>query len=378
MGQIAVKTGDIFESQAQTLVNTVNCVGIMGKGIALQFKNLFPGMYKEYVRRCRADEVKLGQPYLYKQLVGPWILNFPTKEHWRSVSRVSDIVAGVKYLEEQHKEWGIKSLAVPPLGCGSGQLEWNVVGPTLYRHLSRLDIPVELFAPHGTPAEQLDLAFLEHYVKRAVAFGPDLDPSKVSHAGVALVGILSRINREPYHWPIGRIAFQKIAYFATETGIPTGLNFKRGSYGPFAPDLTPFVTRLINHGLITETRRGRMFVVRPGPTYPDAREVCKPQLKEWAPAIERIADLFLRLPRTSDAEMAATVHYAATELTRSASGRLSERDVFDEVKRWKLKRRPPIRDEVVATTIRNLNLLGWIKLKASPELLPTDDEVLVA
>ncbi len=142
--------GNIFESKAQTLVNTVNCVGIMGKGLALEFKKLFPDMYEDYVARCKANKVRLGEPYLYRRLLSPWILNFPTKDHWRSVSRLSDIVAGLEYLEKHYHEWEITSLAVPALGCSNGQLEWRVVGPTLYRYLSRLDIPVELYAPYGT------------------------------------------------------------------------------------------------------------------------------------------------------------------------------------------------------------------------------------
>tara|TARA_Y100000310_G_scaffold193641_1_gene193598 strand:+ start:5615 stop:6070 length:456 start_codon:yes stop_codon:yes gene_type:complete len=147
---VKVLIGDLFESQSQTLVNTVNCVGVMGKGIALGFKERFPDMYQEYVTRCNAGQVKLGQPYVFPKLIPPWILNFPTKDHWRSVARLQDIVLGLEYLEAHYQEWGIKSLAVPPLGCGEGQLEWRVVGPTLYRHLNRLDVPVELYAPYGT------------------------------------------------------------------------------------------------------------------------------------------------------------------------------------------------------------------------------------
>ena len=143
---ITVRISDIFESSAQTLVNTVNCVGVMGKGIALEFRKRFPEMHEDYVQRCKAGKVKLGQPYLYQSLTPPWILNFPTKDHWRSVSRLQDIVAGLQYLQVHYREWGITSLAVPPLGCGQGQLEWRVVGPTLYRHLKQLGIPVDLFA----------------------------------------------------------------------------------------------------------------------------------------------------------------------------------------------------------------------------------------
>ena len=157
---VTTKTGNLFSSQAQTLVNTVNCVGVMGKGVALAFKEHFPDMYKDYVRLCETSRVRLGEPYLYKQLAGPWVLNFPTKDHWRSVSRLSDIVEGLNYLEQHYRDWGITSLAVPPLGCGQGGLEWRVVGPTLYRHLQRLDIPIELFAPHGTVPFELTPEFL--------------------------------------------------------------------------------------------------------------------------------------------------------------------------------------------------------------------------
>jgi O-acetyl-ADP-ribose deacetylase (regulator of RNase III) len=122
----------------------------MGKGVALQFKKRFPAMYEDYVERCEHDEVKLGQPYLYNNPEPPHVLNFPTKSHWRSVSRLQDIVAGLEYLEAHYREWGVTSLAVPALGCGNGGLDWRVIKPTLHQRLSRLDIPVALYAPSPT------------------------------------------------------------------------------------------------------------------------------------------------------------------------------------------------------------------------------------
>src|SRR3989304_7425692 len=120
---IKVLIGDLFTSKMQTWMNTVNRGGVMGKGIALEFKKRFPEMYHDYARRCEAKQVKLGQPYLYRQLTPPWIVNFPTKDHWRSVTRLDDIVQGLEFLSRHYKEWGITSLAVPPLGCGEGRLE---------------------------------------------------------------------------------------------------------------------------------------------------------------------------------------------------------------------------------------------------------------
>src|SRR4030067_325371 len=113
---IKVLVGDLFTSKAQTFVNTVNCVGIMGKGIALEFKKRFPDMFDDYEERCKRKEVKLGRPYLFNRLIPPSILLFPTKEHWRSVSNLPKIEEGLVYLKSNYKEWGITSIAVPPLG----------------------------------------------------------------------------------------------------------------------------------------------------------------------------------------------------------------------------------------------------------------------
>jgi O-acetyl-ADP-ribose deacetylase (regulator of RNase III)/uncharacterized protein YwgA len=371
MAQVLV--GDLFQSGAQTLVNTVNCVGVMGKGVALEFKKRFPDMHEDYVARCAANQVRLGEPYLFRRPEPPWVLNFPTKGHWRAVSRLSDIVAGLEYLENHYRDWGITSLAVPPLGCGQGGLEWRVVGPVLLRYLDRLDIPVKLYAPQGTPQAELDLGFLSANGADGGSRRGSLDgPPKLNPAWVALVEILARINAEPYHWPVGRILFQKIAYFATEAGLPTGLRYTRGSYGPFAPDLKMLETRLVNNGLVREQEHGRMFVVNPGPTYQDAAQAYRADLERWEPIIARIVDLFLRM-RTDQAEVAATAHFAAAELAQESGIRPSEAQVLDAVRNWKARRRPPLTDEQVALAIRNLNLLGWLDVGPSTDLpLPTD------
>lgn len=367
--------GNIFESEAQTLVNTVNCVGIMGKGLALEFKKLFPDMYEDYVARCKAKEVQLGKPYLYRRLLPPWILNFPTKDHWRSVSRLSDIVAGLEYLEKHYREWEITSLAVPALGCSNGQLEWRVVGPTLYRYLSRFDIPVELYAPYGTPEAEIETSFLARVSGSTSTDDVYKDSWKMNPAYVGIVEILARIEREPYHWPVGRVAFQKVAYFATELGLPTGLQFVRGSYGPFSSDLRPLITRLVNNGLIQEVQLDRMFAIKPGPTYRDATRAFRTELAQWESIIDRIADLFLRM-RTQEAEVAATVHFTAQALDREGENTVSEAAILERVKHWKQKRRPPLRDEEIAQAIRDLNLLGWIHAQPSADL-PLPEETLL-
>lgn len=372
---ITVRIGDIFESRAQTLVNTVNCVGVMGKGIALEFKERFPDMFEDYAQRCKEGRVRLGEPYLYRRLTPPWILNFPTKDHWRSVSRLEDIVAGLRYLLAHFREWGITSLAVPPLGCGHGQLEWRVVGPTLYRHLKQLQIPVDLFAPFGTPHEELKPIFLDTPNTQAAGTSRQPPGYRVPPAWVALVDVLNRIEHEPYHWPIGRTTFQKIAYFATECGVPTGLQYRRGSFGPYAADLKRQITALVNNGLIREERLGRMFTVRVGRTFDDARRAYADRLAQWRVTLDKIADLFMRL-NTQQAEVAATVHFAASELRGREKAEPDELAILRSVMQWKQRRRPPLEEKEVALTIRNLNMLSWIGARVSPDLPVTEEDVL--
>ena len=371
---VRVLIGDIFESKAQTLVNTVNTVGIMGKGIALGFRKRFPDMFADYVRRCELKQVRLGEPYLYRRLTPPHVLNFPTKGHWRSTSNLSDIVRGLRYLEEHAHEWGIESLAVPPLGCGEGQLEWRVVGPTLYRHLNQLGIPVDLYAPFGTPHADLQPEFLAGAAAERMV--PQSDQFKIEPAWVALVAILEQVSREKYRWPIGRIAFQKIAYFATEIGIPTGLTYERSSYGPYAAGMKQLLSRLQNNGLIKEQALGKkMFETLVGPTYNDAKLAYGPMLDQWKDKIDRVADLVVRM-RTEEAEIAATAHFVAGEYAKRGQ-RASELDVYNAVLEWKKRRRPPFDRVKVAMAIRELKGMGWLDVQASRDL-PLPDEVAIA
>lgn len=372
---IKVLVGDLFESKCQTIVNTVNTVGIMGKGIALEFKKRFPDMFEDYVKRCTEGRVKLGEPYLYKRLTPPWILNFPTKEHWRSVSSISDIVRGLKYLEQHYKEWGISSIALPPLGCGHGQLEWKIVGPTIYRYMNRFDIQVELYAPLGTPPEELAPEFLSREVTEVALSGVNTN-NKIEPGLIAVVEVLSRIEKEPYHWPIGRTMFQKIAYFATELGLKTGLIYSRGSFGPFASDLKFKITKLVNNGLIKEEQLGKMFSVRPGQTFQDALKLYKEEIQKAQPIIERLTDLFLRINTTHQAELASTVHFAAQAYQKEHKEIPSETDVLNAAMEWKQRRKPSFDRTEVAKTIRNLASLGLISVKSSKDL-PVTEEVLV-
>ncbi len=363
---VKVLVGDIFNSKAQTLTNTVNCVGVMGKGIALEFKKRFSDMFADYEERCKLNEVKLGKPYLFRGLFPPAILLFPTKDHWRAVSSLAAIEDGLKHLQLNYKQWGITSLAVPPLGCGLGELEWNIVGPTLYKYLNKLDIPVEMYAPFNTPHVQLTPEFLGE-VSPAQSAESKKGATRIEPGYISIIEVIHRLQMTPYHWPIGRATMQKIAYFGTYLGLKTGLDFRRASFGPFAEDLKTKLARLMNNGLIEEEQLGRMFEVKPGRTYIDARKVYETEFRKDEQIIERLTDLFARLD-TKQAERAATVHFARQTMKRTNGSKPTEEEVLEEVMEWKKRHRPPYDRREVATTIRNLAILGWLDVKASKKV----------
>jgi len=236
---------------------------------------------------------------------------------------------------------------------------------------------VELYAPHGTPHEELRPDFLGQECVRPKGISDMPAPQWIPPGWVALVDILYRIEGQPYHWPVGRTTFQKIAYVATAEGVPTQLHFKQGSFGPFAAGLKAMETRLVNNGLIREERLGqRMLMVKVGPTFPDARKAYAEDLERLQPILERTAELFTRVD-TAQAEITATILFASRSLNQASTKQPTEREVLDAVLRWKQRRRPPLDPLVVALSIRNMAALRWLDVRASNDL-PLPDEDLVS
>jgi O-acetyl-ADP-ribose deacetylase (regulator of RNase III)/uncharacterized protein YwgA len=359
---VDVVVGDLFEAPAQTLVNTVNCVGVMGKGVALEFKRRYRAMYEDYVERCKQGQVKLGRPYLYLNHEPPHVLNFPTKGHWRSVARLKDIVAGLEYLEANYLAWGITSLAVPPLGCGQGALDWHTVGPTLYERLSRLDIPVALYAPFDTPHAELTPRYLQRTLASSGSSDDTSQQRRLQPGWVALVAALADLLSDPHHWPLGKTSFHKLAYFLTAAGVPTGLDFQRGAYGPYAADLKRVISTLVNNDLLQESQLGaRMIELKLGDTFNHARVAYEHELAEWQDQIHRAADLLARM-QTRDAEIAATVHLIATEASAATGEPPTDEAILAEVIEWKRRKKPPLREDEVLNAIHSLAMLGWLEI----------------
>lgn len=155
MARIHYLKGDIFTSQAQVIVNTVNCQGVMGRGLALAFKQKYPDMFAIYVHDCQTGKLKIGRPTIY-QKSDPWILNFPTKNYWRNPSKLEYIEKGLTFLTQHYKQAGMKSIAFPKLGAQNGKLSWDEVGPLMAKYLSQLDIDVYIYIAEGDQEYQYD------------------------------------------------------------------------------------------------------------------------------------------------------------------------------------------------------------------------------
>jgi O-acetyl-ADP-ribose deacetylase (regulator of RNase III) len=148
MASIHYTTGDIFQSSAQVIVNPVNCRGVMGAGLALAFKQRYPALFAAYVQECQSGQLRIGQPRLYRASQ-PWILNFPTKDHWRAPSKLEYIEQGLQFFAANYQPMSILSIAFPKLGAGHGTLSWDEVGPLMVRYLKPLYCKVTLYIENG-------------------------------------------------------------------------------------------------------------------------------------------------------------------------------------------------------------------------------------
>jgi uncharacterized protein YwgA len=292
---------------------------------------------------------------------------------------LSDIENGLDYLLIHYKSWGITSIAIPPLGCGNGQLEWKIVGPLIYKKIKQMNIPVEIYAPYGTSPAELTETFLkkagEVTSTRRPAYGNGQIP--FNPAWTCLVEILHRIEKQPYHWPVGRTIFQKIAYIATQQGLPTGFSYQKSSYGPFSRELKPAEAKLINNNLLQEERLGRMFEIKVGTGFNEARKRYNTLLEKYASLIEKTTDLFMRVD-TTQAEILATVIFTANSLKQNSRTTISETNVLEAVMQWKQRRNPPLNKSMVASTIRNLGMMHWLDVQPDNKLPITEENEVYA
>ncbi len=236
---ITYKTGNLFSEDAEALVNTVNCAGVMGRGVALQFKRQFPENFKTYEKACKQKTIVPGKMFVYKtgNVINPkFIINFPTKRHWRGASRIEDIKAGLVDLVNVIQTYDIKSVALPPLGCGLGGLKWNDVQEQIEKTLNyKIKAKVTVFEPNGTPNPE------EMPRNRQV---PKITPGRA-----ALVRLVHRYLSGLLDPFITLLEVQKLMYFLQESGEMLRLRYTKGTYGPYAKNLSHVLNAIEGHFL---------------------------------------------------------------------------------------------------------------------------------
>jgi O-acetyl-ADP-ribose deacetylase (regulator of RNase III) len=231
---IEYKSGNILIEDAEALVNTVNTVGIMGRGVALRFKEAFPENFKAYQAASKRREIRPGRMFVFetKRLTNPrYIINFPTKRHWRGKSRLSDIESGLNDLATEIRKRGIRSIAIPPLGSGLGGLDWADVRPRIERALSGLDdVRIVVFEPlpRAEPGT--------HQASKPPAMTP---------GRAALIGLMDRYLRGLMDPFVTLLEIHKLMYFMQEAGEPLKLRYVQAPYGPYAENLR-HVLRAVN------------------------------------------------------------------------------------------------------------------------------------
>lgn len=341
--------GDLLKAEVDALVNTVNTVGVMGKGIALQFKRAFPANFKAYEKACKKDEVALGSMFVFDngQLTAPrWIVNFPTKGHWRSKSRLADIEQGLDDLARVIMDRGISSIALPPLGCGNGGLDWTDVEPLIRRKLEDLPVTVHLYAPAGPPA--------------AAAMTVATERPSLTEGKAALIALLDRYSQLALGATV--IEVQKLMYFLQQSGQELRLNFDKGRYGPYADNLRHVLIRLEGHHIQGYGDGSkRVQEAEPIRLLGGAADEARTRIEglDDQSVMHRIAktlELVQGFESAYGLELLATVHWCATENDDVDSSA----DASACVRAWNHRKARMFTDDHVKVAWERLEGQGWL------------------
>jgi O-acetyl-ADP-ribose deacetylase (regulator of RNase III) len=343
--------GDLLQADADALVNTVNTVGVMGKGVALQFKQAAPSNYKAYRAACKRGEVVLGKMFVFDagQLTRPrYIVNFPTKAHWKARSRLADVEAGLADLRRVVQDLGISSIAVPPLGCGNGGLDWRDVKPLIAEALGDVDgVRVLVYEPMGSPrADQMKVSTAKPRMTRGRAVLIELLDR---YLGLAALGA-------------SQIEVQKLMYFVQRAGEPLKLHFQPGRYGPYAEALNHVLEDMEGHYV-----RGYGDRSRP---VPEAEPItlmsgAATEAKSWlgdhpesAGRVDRVLELTEGFQSSYEMELLATVDW----VTHSEDGEAcyDPHVAFERVQRWNDRKRKLFTERHVGVAWSRLREQGWL------------------
>jgi len=343
---IEYKQGDIFEEDVEAIVNTVNCVGVMGRGLALQFKNRFPENFRVYEQACKREEVLPGKMFIYETgtLTNPkYIINFPSKRHWRGASRLEDIEAGLgdlgKFIREKH----ITSIALPPVGCGLGGLDWSKVRAKIEEVLNKLShVKIIVYKPGDAPNADKMVR------NRAV---PAMTPGRA--ALVELVNHYLKGLLSPF---ITLLEVHKLMYFLQESGENLRLHYNAAIYGPYAENLRHVLNAVEGHFLTGYADGGdspeKQLNLVPQ-TVKDA-EAFLENKGETKTRIQKVENLVNGFESPFGLELLATIHWVVKK-----SGAKSMDEVIRQTYAWN-ERKKQFSPRQIRLAVSALSEKSWI------------------
>ena len=344
---IEFKSGDLLKANVEALVNTVNTAGVMGKGIALQFKQAFPANFAAYAKAAKHKEIIPGKVFVFEtgSFDNPhYILNFPTKRHWRSKARLQDIETGLQDLVRVIREKNIRSVAIPPLGSGFGGLDWNEVRPLILAAMEQVpDVDVWVYPPQDTPAAE------------KMKVGTSRPHLTLGRA--ALIELIHQYALPGYR--LTQLEIQKLAYLLQVAGEPLRLNYVKQQYGPYAENLH-FVLQVLNGHYLTgygdrSGSRANLHLL-PGATeeadkfleeHPDTKE-----------RLERVSELIQGFETPYGMELLATVLWQASNETPDA--KKDYQAAIHGFESWNQRKRENFQPEHIKIAWKRLKQKGWL------------------
>ena len=338
--------GNLLRADADALVNTVNCVGFMGKGIALQFKQAYPQNFDAYRRACKSGEVRPGSMFVVEtgSLISPrYIINFPTKRHWRGNSRIEDIRSGLLALVREVREREIQSVALPPLGCGNGGLDWADVRPLIEAAIADApDVRWILFAPVETP----DAKSMPVRTAR-----PSMTPARA-----LFIKLIERYSVHSYRRSL--LEIQKLAYLLQESGEPLRLKYEAGHYGPYADNLNKVLERIEGHftrGYGDSQNPNAQIELLSG-AVEEANAVLS-RMPESRARLERVSSLIDGFETPYGMELLATVHWVVTRMPNLDA---QEDAVIEAVHEWSPRKANTLQPKHIRIAYDRLLACGWL------------------
>lgn len=342
---INYKIGDLFNDNAEAIVNTVNCVGVMGRGIALQFKKRYPENFKEYEAKCKLGEITPGRIFVFEtnSFINPkYIINFPTKRHWRGESRIEDIESGLADLIPVIKKHKIKSIAIPPIESGLGGLEWSLVKSKIEAALADIEnVAINVYEPTGAPKAK-DMARNKKV--------PAMTPGRA--ALVELIHLYLKGLLDPY---ITLLEIHKLLYFLQVSGENLRLQYVKEVYGPYAKNLSHVLNAVEGHMLSGYADGGnnpqKQLELIPG-AIDEANEFLSLQ-HGTLNRMEKVSELVDGFETPFGLELLATVHW----VVESGAGSLSE--VIKQTYEWN-QHKTQFTPRQIEIALRRLISLQWL------------------